>query len=194
MVLGLQGAIQLKRYGGDVFLAYLVGLSIVRELAPLLTAVLVTGRSGAAFAAELGTMRVNEEVDALRTLGQDPQRFLVLPRVMALLMVVPMLTVLADCIGCLGGLVIAVSYQGQPPATYLNQLRQAIHLSDMLTGLLKSVFFAGLIALVSCQRGLAAERGAEGVGRSTTSAVVVVLFGLVVIDSVFAVLFSLLGW
>lgn len=194
LILGLQGAIQLSRYGGEVFLAYLVGISVVRELGPLMTAVLVTGRSGAAFAAELGTMQVNEEVDALRTLGQDPQRFLVLPRVMALVLVVPMLTVLADLVGCLGGLFIAVTYQGQPPVTYLQQLREALDLSDVLTGLLKSVFFAGLIALVACQRGLQARGGAEGVGRSTTSAVVVVVFGLVVLDAVFTLVFSVLEW
>lgn len=110
LILGLQGAIQLHRFGADPFLANLVGLSVVRELGPLMTAILVAGRTGAAYAAELGTMTVNEEVDALRTLGQDPQRFLVFPRVLALALVVPLLTAVADIVGCLGGLFIGMSY------------------------------------------------------------------------------------
>ncbi len=194
VILGLQGAIQLERWGGQELLAWLVGISVVRELGPLMTAVLVTGRSGAAFAAELGTMKVGEEVDALRTLGQDEQRFLVLPRLLALVLVVPLLTVLGNLLGCLGGLFMAVTYQGQPPVIYLQQLRLALDAGDVLTGLLKSVFFAGWIALVACQRGLQTRGGAEGVGRSTTSAVVVVLFGLVVLDTLFAIVFSVLGW
>ncbi|HEX5054718.1 MAG TPA: MlaE family lipid ABC transporter permease subunit [Planctomycetota bacterium] len=193
-ILGLQGAIQLHRFGGDPFLANLVGLSVVRELGPLMTAILVTGRSGAAYAAELGTMTVNEEIDALRTLGQDPQRFLVFPRVVALVFVVPILTVLGDLVGSLGGLAIAVTYLEQPSTVYLQALQRAVHLGDVATGLLKSVAFAVAIALIACQRGLATRGGAAGVGRSTTSAVVVVLFMLVALDAVFTWVFSLLGW
>lgn len=193
-ILGLQGAIQLHRFGGDHFLANLVGLSVVRELGPLMTAILVTGRSGAAYAAELGTMTVNEEIDGLRTLGQDPQGFLVFPRVVALLVVVPVLTVLGDLVGCLGGLAIAVGYLDQPSVVYLQAMQRAVHLDDIGTGLLKSFAFALAIALISCQRGLATRGGAAGVGRSTTSAVVVVLFTLVLLDAVFTWVFSLLGW
>jgi len=193
-ILGLQGAIQLHRFGGDQFLANLVGLSIVRELGPLMTAILVTGRSGAAYAAELGTMTVNEEIDALRTLGQDPQRFLVFPRVLALVLVVPLLTVLGNLVGALGGLAIAVSYLGQPTIVYLQSLQSAVHLGDVGTGLLKSVGFALAIGLISCQRGLATRGGADGVGRATTSAVVVVLFTLVVLDALFTYAFALLDW
>jgi phospholipid/cholesterol/gamma-HCH transport system permease protein len=193
-ILGLQGAIQLHRFGGDQFLANLVGLSVVRELGPLMTAILVTGRSGAAYAAELGTMTVNEEIDALRTLGQDPQRFLVFPRVLTLLLVVPVLTVVGDVIGCLGGLAIAVVYLEQPVVVYFGALQRAVDLGDVGTGLLKSVWFALAIGLIACQRGLATRGGADGVGRATTSAVVVVLFTLVALDAVFTWVFSLLGW
>ena len=193
-ILGLQGAIQLHRFGGDQFLANLGGLSVIRELGPLMTAILVTGRSGAAYAAELGTMTVNEEIDALRTLGQDPQRFLVFPRVLALLLVVPVLTIVGDVVGSLGGLAIAVSYLDQPAVVYLQALQQAVDFGDVGTGLLKSLFFAIAIGLIACQRGLATSGGADGVGRSTTSAVVVVLFSLVGLDAVFTWVFSLLDW
>jgi phospholipid/cholesterol/gamma-HCH transport system permease protein len=193
-ILGLQGALQLHRFGADQFLANLVGLSVVRELGPLMTAILVTGRSGAAYAAELGTMTVNEEIDALRTLGQDPQRFLVFPRVLTLLIVLPVLTMVGNVVGCLGGLAIAVVHLEQPVVTYLTALQRAVHLDDVATGLLKSVWFAAAIGLISCQRGLATRGGADGVGRATTSAVVVVLFALVALDAVFTWVFSLLGW
>jgi phospholipid/cholesterol/gamma-HCH transport system permease protein len=193
-ILGLQGAIQLHRFGGDQFLANLVGLSVVRELGPLMTAILITGRSGAAYAAELGTMTVNEEIDALRTLGQDPQRFLVFPRVLTLVLVVPLLTLLGNLIGCLGGLAVAVSYLDQPPIVYVQALQRAIGVGDVGTGLLKSLGFAFAIGLISCQRGLTARGGAVGVGRATTSAVVVTLFSLVVIDALFTWLFTLLDW
>jgi phospholipid/cholesterol/gamma-HCH transport system permease protein len=194
VVLGLQGAIQLHRFGGDPFLANLVGLSVVRELGPLMTAILVAGRSGAAYAAELGTMTVSEEVDALRTLGQDPQRFLVFPRVLALVLVVPILTAIGDLLGSLGGLGIAIVYLDQPPIVYLQNLQRAVGALDVGTGLIKSVFFALATGLIACQRGLATRGGAVGVGRSTTSAVVVVLFTLVGIDAVFTWIFSLLDW
>ncbi|MCK5944846.1 MAG: ABC transporter permease [Planctomycetes bacterium] len=193
-ILGLQGAIQLHRFGADQFLADMVGLAMVRELGPLMTAILVTGRSGAAYAAELGTMKVNEEIDALRTLGQDPQRFLVFPRVVALVLVVPLLTLLGNLIGAVGGWAIAVSYLDQPTVVYLQALQAAIDLGDIGTGLLKSVGFATAIGLVACQRGLATTGGADGVGRATTSAVVTSLFLLVVLDALFTWAFTLLDW
>ncbi|MFK7741245.1 MAG: ABC transporter permease [Planctomycetota bacterium] len=193
-ILGLQGAIQLHRFGGDQLLADLVGLSGVREPGPLMTAILVTGRSGAAYAAELGTMTVNEEVDALRTLGQDPHRFLVLPRILTLILVVPLMTLLGNLVGMLGGLTIAVSYLDQLPIVYLRSLQSAIELEDVFTGLLKSLGFAAAIALIACQRGLRTRGGADGVGRATTSAVVASLFTLVVFDALFTWVFAQLGW
>lgn len=194
LVMGLQGAIQLHRFGGDTFLANFVGISAVRELGPLMTAILVTGRSGAGYAAELGTMTVNEEVDALRTLGQDPQRYLVFPRVLALLLAVPVLTLLASFCSIVGGLIVAVTYLEQPATVYLQGLQRAVQFTDVGTGLLKSAAFAVVIGLVACQRGLSTRGGAAGVGNATTSAVVVSLFSLVVVDSVFVRVFSKLGW
>ncbi len=193
-ILGLQGAVQLHRFGADAFLANLVGLSVVRELGPLMTAIVIAGRTGAAYAAELGTMQVGEEVDALRTMGQDPQRFLVFPRVLALMFVAPLLTAFADLVACLGGMFIAMVELGIPPIAYVNQLQDALQFSDVATGLIKSAFFAGLIGLVACQRGLQTRGGAAGVGSSTTSAVVAVLFGLVLLDALFTMVFRLLGW
>lgn len=194
VILGLQGAKQLHRFGADALLANLVGLSVVRELGPLMTAILVAGRSGAAYAAELGTMTVNEEVDALRTLGQDPQRFLVFPRVLALFCVVPLLTVLGNAVGCLGGMFIALVQLATPPVAFFRQLREALQAEDVLTGLIKSGAYAAWIGLVACQRGLAARGGAQGVGIATTKAVVGILFGLVLLDAAFTLVFSLLDW
>lgn len=194
LILGLQGALQLERFGAESFLPSLVGISIVRELGPLMTAILVAGRTGAAYAAELGTMKVSEEVDALRTLGMDPNRFLVLPRVIALFLMVPMLTVLGDVLGILGGMAIGMSYYDMSFQSYLLGTQEGIALKDVHTGVGKSFFFGILIALVACQRGLSTRGGAAGVGRSTTSAVVAVLFALVAFDFFFTWVFSMVGW
>ena len=192
-VSAFQASLQLAKFGADTLVADLVSLSITRELAPLMTAIVLAGRSGAAMAAELGTMRVSEEVDALRVMGLDPHRYLVLPRVLALLLVAPILTLMADFVGIAGGLLVAltsleVSWQG-----FLQSTREAVAAFDVLGGLLKAVLFGGLVAMIACERGLATRGGAEGVGRATTSAVVVSLFSLVTADAVFGVLFSLWG-
>ena len=193
LIMAYQSAIQLQRFGANIFIADLVGLSITRELAPLMTAIIVAGRSGAAFAAELGTMRVREEIDALRTLGLDPIRFLVFPRVLALVIAVPMLTLLGDFVGCAGGLVVAVAQLDLTMVAYLTELQAAIDFWDIAGGLVKAGVFAGTIALISCQRGLATRGSAAAVGESTTSAVVVILFALVSLDAVFTVLYDALG-
>ncbi len=193
LIIGLQAAYQLQRFGANVFVANLVGLSMVRELAPLMTAIVVAGRSGAAYAAELGSMRVNQEIDALRTLGMDPYRFLVFPRLLATVAVVPLLTIAAMVVGILGGLIVAVQDLGITTTAYFNQLHGAVGMLDVMGGLLKSVVFAVTITLISCQRGLATRGGAAGVGSATTSAVVVILFSLVVIDALFTVTFNLFG-
>ncbi len=193
LIMGYQAAIQLKRFGADVFIADLVGLSITRELAPLMTAIIVAGRSGAAYAAELGTMQVREEIDALHTLGLDPARFLVFPRIAALAVVVPLLTLLADAMGCVGGLVVAITTLDLTMVGYLSELEKAVDLWDVTGGLLKSGVFAATIALIACQRGLSTRGGAAAVGESTTSAVVITLFALVGLDAGFAVLFNALG-
>jgi phospholipid/cholesterol/gamma-HCH transport system permease protein len=193
LVTGFQAAIQLKQFGANIFVADLVALSITRELGPLMTAIIVAGRSGAAFAAELGTMRVSEEVDALVTLGLDPYRFLVLPRVLALLVVTPLLTFLADLCGILGGLLVALLTLDLTVGSFLRETRSALDLWDVGSGLVKGVAFGLVLALIACQRGLAANGGAEGVGQATTSAVVTSLFALVLMDALFTVLFNAFG-
>ena len=191
MVTGFQAAVQLKQFGADIFIANLVGLSVTRELGPLMTAIIVAGRSGAAFSAELGTMAVSEEIDALVTLGLDPYRHLVYPRLIGLVLVVPLLTLVGNVVAMLGGLFVAITSLNLTPSAYLTQLRSALALWDVGGGLIKSVVFAAAVALIACQRGLGTRGGAEGVGRSTTAAVVSSLFGLVIIDALFTVLFNL---
>jgi phospholipid/cholesterol/gamma-HCH transport system permease protein len=193
LIMGYQAAIQLVRFGANIFIANLVGLSITRELGPLMTAIIVAGRSGAAYAAELGTMRVRDEIDALSTLSLDPARFLVLPRIVALAFVVPILTLLADLVGCAGGLLVAIAQLDLTMTSYLGQLQEAVDPWDVVGGLIKSIVFAVTIVLISCQRGLATRGGADAVGRSTTSAVVIILFALVTLDAIFAVVYDTLG-
>lgn len=190
LVTAFQAAIQLQQFGATIFVADLVGLSVTRELAPLMTAIIVAGRSGAAFSAELGTMRVSEEIDALRTLGLDPYHFLVFPRVIALVLVLPLLTILADVVGVAGGLLVAMLSLDLTFQAYLTQTQQAVHLWDVFSGVAKTAFFGLNIALIACQRGLATRGGAEGVGRATTSAVVSSLFAIVLVDAIFTVLFN----
>ena len=190
-VMAFQSAKQLKMFGANIYVADLVGISLTRELAPLMTAIIVCGRSGAAFAAEIGSMKVNEEVDALRTLGLTPFGWLVVPRIVALVLVVPLLTVIGDFIGIAGGLVVAILDLDLTRQGYVIETLRSVQALDVITGLIKSVAFAIAIALISCQQGFAASGGAEGVGRRTTSTVVKSLFALVVIDSVFTVIFRI---
>ena len=193
LVTGFQAAVQLEQFGANIYVADLVGLSVTRELAPLMTAIIVAGRSGAAFSAELGTMRVSEEIDALRTLGLDPYHFLVFPRVLALVLVVPLLAILADVAGIAGGLLVALIGLDLTFNAYVLEIQKAVHPWDVASGILKTVFFGLAIALIACERGLATRGGAEGVGRATTSAVVTSLFAIVVIDAIFTVLFHAFG-
>ena len=191
-VMGFQSAVQLKQFGANIFVADLVGLSITRELGPLMTAIIVCGRSGAAFAAELGTMKVSEEVDALRTMGFGPWRYLVIPRMLALVLVMPILTLLADLVGICGGLLVGLLSLDLTITGYLNETRNALHMWDIFQGLIKSGVFGFAIGLIACQQGLATSGGAEGVGRRTTAAVVTSLFALILIDAGFTMLFYVL--
>ena len=193
LIMAFQGAMQLKQFGADIFVADLVALTITRELGPLMTAIIVAGRSGAAFAAELGTMKVSEEIDALRTLGLCPYRFLVFPRFLALVIALPLLTLMSDLIGITGGLLTSLAILDLTPRAYVLETQKAMALWDVWSGVLKSVFFAGVIALISCERGLGTRGGASGVGRSTTSAVVTCLFMLVLMDAAFTILFNAFG-
>ena len=192
-VIAYQSAPQLEQFGASIYVADLVGVSVTRELGPLMTAIIVCGRTGAAFAAELGTMKVSEEVDALRTLGFMPLRHLVMPRVLGLVLVAPLLTLLADAVGIVGGLVVAALTLDITPTAYWVETVSVVKPWDVYSGVLKSVVFAGAIALIACQQGLATSGGAEGVGRRTTSAVVSILFTLILLDAVFTVLFGALG-
>jgi len=189
-VIALQSAWQLHRFGADIFMADLVGISITREIGPLMTAVIITGRTGAAFAAELGSMKTNEEIDALRTMGFGPMRFLVMPKALGLMLVAPLITIIADLMGGLGGLLVGVYRLDLSVTSYLSETQRAVKLFDVLSGLIKSVAFALAVALICCQQGLAATGGAEGVGRRTTGAVVTTLFSLIVIDAIFTLFFE----
>jgi len=193
LITAFQAAMQLREFGADNLVSALVGLSLTRELAPLMTAIVVAGRSGASIAAELGTMKVSEEVDALTTLGLCPYRYLVFPRLLALVLVTPLLTVVADVVGLAGGAAVALGTLEVSLYGYVASTREALDLFDVLGGLVKAAAFGGIIAMIACERGLATEGGAEGVGRATTGAVVKTLFYLVVADAVFAVLFDLWG-
>lgn len=188
-VMAFQGAVQLKQFGANLFVADLVGLSITRELGPLMTAIIIAGRSGASIAAELGTMKVSEEIDALRTLGFGPVRYLVLPRAAALLVALPILTLLADLVAILGGALVGAMTLDLPLAAYLIETQKAVSLWSVGQGIVKSGVFAVAIALISCQQGFATTGGAEGVGQRTTSSVVTILFCLILIDAAFTVFF-----
>lgn len=192
-VMAFQGAVQLKQFGANLFVADLVGVSVTRELGPLMTAIILCGRTGAAFAAELGSMRVSEEIDALRTMGFGPMRYLVLPRAIGLMLAAPLLTLLGDLVGIAGGLVVALSSLNLTIGAYVNETRRALDTWDVFSGVVKSVVFALAIALISCQQGFAAEGGAEAVGNRTTSSVVSILFTLILIDAGFTLFFYKFG-
>ncbi|HZU83108.1 MAG TPA: MlaE family lipid ABC transporter permease subunit [Polyangiaceae bacterium] len=189
VVTAYEAALQLRRFGATLYVADLVGASVVRELGPLITAVVVTGRTGAAFAAELGTMSVSEEVDALRAMGVDPLRYLVFPRLVTLVAMVPLLTLLGDCVGLLGGLLLAGTTLAITPPEYMAETKTIVFASDIFWGVLKSIAFSIAIGLIACQQGLSASGGASGVGRRTTSAVVSILFTLILLDALFAPFF-----
>jgi len=189
LVSAFQGAITLHRYGADIFVADGIAIGVTREFGPLMVAIVAAGRSGAAFAAELGTMRVSEEVDALRTIGLDPYPYLVLPRVLALGAMVPILTMLGDAVAIAGGATVGVLGLDLTLASYLSETQLRLTFWNIFTGLIKSLAFAIAIALIGCKWGLATRGGAEGVGRATTSAVVTMLFSLVIIDAAFTLVF-----
>jgi phospholipid/cholesterol/gamma-HCH transport system permease protein len=192
VILAFQSAVALRQYGGEIYVANLVGISLLRELGPLMTAVLLAGRSGAAFAAEIGTMRVNEEVDALITMGLDPVRFLVVPRVLAAFVMTPLLTLYANLVGLIGGALVMATFD-IAWASYVRQTFEFVSPSDFAGGMLKSFAFGLIVALVGCLRGLQTGTGAESVGLSTTSAVVTSLVLIVVADGIFALIYYYLN-
>lgn len=190
VVVAYQGAVQLVRYGANIFVADLVGLSILREMAPLLTAIIVAGRSGSAYAAQIGTMKVTEEIDALHTIGVSPMELLVLPKMLALLVALPLLTVYADIVGVLGGMIIAQSQLDVSFTDFLDRFDDAVNMGTFLAGLGKAPVFAAIIALVGCFQGFRVSGSADSVGRQTTVSVVQAIFLVIVFDALFSVVLS----
>jgi phospholipid/cholesterol/gamma-HCH transport system permease protein len=192
VVLAYQGADQLARFGAQIFVVDLVGIGVLREMGILLTAIVVAGRSGSAFTAQIGTMQVNEEVDALSTIGLNPLEVLVLPRVLALVLVMPLLAFYADIMGLLGGAVMAMVQLDISFIQFIRQLNSAVGINTFWVGIVKAPVFAFVIAMVGCYEGLRVTRSAESVGRMTTRAVVESIFLVILLDALFSILFSVL--
>jgi phospholipid/cholesterol/gamma-HCH transport system permease protein len=193
LIMAFMSSVQLRQFGANIYVASLVSLAMVRELGPIMTAIIVAGRSGSAFAAEIGTMKISEEVDALFTMGFDPTRFLVLPKLVASLITVPILTLFSDIFAILGGLVVGVFMLDLTANAYITQTIKTLTLFDVSWGFLKSGVFALLIALVGCLRGFQVRGGAAAVGQATTSAVVSSIFLIILSDSIFAVILRYWG-
>src|SRR5262249_7749394 len=194
LILGFVGAVQLQQFGASIFVANLVAIAMTREIGCIMTAIVMAGRTGAAFAAQLGTMTTNQEIDALSTMGISPMEFLVLPRMLALIGMMPLLTVYSDLVGILGGAVVGVGMLGLGPIQYLEQTRDAVRVSDLLIGVAKSGVFGVVVALAGCMRGMQSGRSASAVGLAATSAVVTSIVWLIVLDGMFAVILNVLGF
>jgi phospholipid/cholesterol/gamma-HCH transport system permease protein len=192
VTLAYTGAILLRQFGADIWVADLVGLAMVREMGAMMTGVVLAGRTGAAFAAILGNMKMNEEIDALETFGVAPVDFLVMPRMVALGLMMPLLALYANLLGILGGALVAMVVLGIPPSAYWIETQASIGLSDVSTGLIKSITFGLLVGLAGCLRGLQSERSAAGVGKAATSAVVTGILLIVLADAIYAVVFHIL--
>lgn len=193
IITGYQGALQLKQFGADIYIADLIGVSLTRELTPLMVAILVAGRSGSAFAAEIGTMKVSEEIDALESMGFDSMKFLVLPRVLAVTFAMPILVMICNLVGIAGGLVAALSTLDITITGYVNQLQNILNYYDVFSGVIKSIVFGFMIATVGCYRGLQVKGGAESVGRYTTASVVTGVFLIIFTDAIFVFILQALG-
>lgn len=193
VVIAYQGGVQLSAYGANIYVVELVAITTLRELAPMMAAIIVAGRTGSAFAAQIGTMKVTEEVDALRTIGIDPIELLVLPKILGLAVALPLLTVLADAMGVLGGMVMAAATLGVSFGEFIDRIPQAVSLASFLTGVSKAPVFAAIIAVVGSFQGLRVRGGAESVGRQTTVSVVQAIFLVIVTDAAFSILFNWLG-
>lgn len=195
VTLAYTGSIVVRQYGGDIWIADMVGLAVVREMGPMMAAIVLAGRTGAAYAATLGNMKANEEIDALSTLGVSPIDFLVMPRIAALFFMMPFLAMYSNCLGLLGGMAIAAAPPLNIPTNlYWSETQTIVDLSDINTGLIKAACFGLLIGIAGCLRGLQADRSAAGVGQAATAAVVTSILLIVVADSIAAVVFNILGW
>lgn len=192
IVVAYQGANQLRQYGANIFVADLVGLSMLREFAPLITAIIIAGRSGSAYAAQIGTMAVTEEIDAMRTIGIAPMELLVLPKIIALVIVLPLLTVFADVLGVFGGMLMARAQLDVGFGEFLDRLSKAVSITSYIVGIGKAPVFAAIIAVVGCFQGFRTHGGADSVGRQTTRSVVQSIFLVIVADALFSIAFSVL--
>jgi phospholipid/cholesterol/gamma-HCH transport system permease protein len=192
LILGFVGAVQLQQFGASIYVANLVAVAMTREIGCIMTAIVMAGRTGAAFAAQLGTMTTNQEIDALSTMGISPMEFLVLPRMLALILMMPLLTIYSDLLGILGGAVVGLGMLGLGPTEYFEQTRGAVGLTDFFIGVSKSMVFGVLVALVGCLRGMQSGRSAAAVGLAATSAVVTSIVLIIVIDGIFAVVLNVL--
>lgn len=194
IVVGQQGAVQLEQFGAEIYTINLIGRITVRELGTLMTAIMVAGRSGSAFAAQIGTMKITEEIDAMRTIGVSPIEALVLPRMTAAVIMMPLLAFYAMLMSLLGGGIYVWADLGIPPLTFIQRLQEVTPLRDLWVGLIKAPVFGFIIALTGCFQGMQVEGNSEEVGTRTTNAVVQAIFLVIVIDAVFAVFFSQIGW
>jgi len=193
LILAFVGAVQLRLFGAQIYVADLVGIGMAREMGAMMTAVVMAGRTGAAFAAQLGTMEVNEEIDALKTLGISPMEFLVLPRMLALVFMLPLLCLYADLMGILGGGIIGVGLLDISPMQYFNETRAALDLMQFVAGLIKAGVFGVLVALSGCLRGMQCGRSASAVGEAATSAVVTAIVSIIVSDAILTVIYDRIG-
>jgi phospholipid/cholesterol/gamma-HCH transport system permease protein len=193
LIMAFMSSVQLEQFGANIYVASLVSLAMVKELGPIMTSILVSGRSGSAFASEIGSMKISEEVDALTTMGFDTTLFLVMPKIVASVIVVPLLVVFSDIFAIAGGLIIGITMLDLTIHSYIHQTLISLTLFDFSLGLLKSMFFAVLIACIGCFRGFQTEGGAQEVGQATTSAVVSSIFFIIVVDSLIAVLLRYWG-
>ena len=189
VVVALQSAYQLRQFGANIYVANLIAVSMTREMGPLMTAILMAGRSGASIAAEVGTMVVSQEVDALRTMGLHPVRYIVVPKFQAMTLTMPALVVFANVLGIVGGFLAAWAYLGLGPSTFFHQVLKSLVLKDIWTGLFKSIAFAWVIVIIAANRGFKVHGGAEAVGQVTTASVVSSIFWVIIVDAVFSMVF-----
>jgi phospholipid/cholesterol/gamma-HCH transport system permease protein len=193
LILAFMGAVQLRMFGAQIYVADLVGIGMAREMGAVMTGVIMAGRTGAAFAANLGTMQVNEEIDALQTLGVSPMDYLVLPRIAAMVLMMPLLCIYADFMGILGGMLVGVGAFDISSTQYLDRTISALTLTHIGIGVFKGVIFGGIVAFCGCMQGMRCGRSAAAVGNATTSAVVIAIVYIVVADGLFAVLTNIIG-
>ena len=194
VVMAVNGQIQLSKVGQEIFVVDLVGFAVLKEFGPLMVALIATGRAGSAFAAEIGTMKVDEEISALETMGITPEAYLVLPKLIAMLIALPLLTVLGDAAGLLGGMLIGTTTMGIPVPTYWSRTLEVLDYMTFLLGAAKSLVFAVVVTLAGCYCGFVAQNDALGVGRAATSAVVASIFLVVIADVIITILYSFIGY